>query len=153
MTVEGGGFDVNGKDASEGSQRSVFVDRLAGQELDESQPAIYDRPIGLRLLFQEPRSGAEHYLVRYPAGLRARRHRHSAAHTIVVIDGTLRADEQILPAGSYAHFPAGTPMLHEPAADQDCLFVILFDGPFDVIPCDGDDHDPDSSTAVRRSGG
>jgi quercetin dioxygenase-like cupin family protein len=125
----------------EGSHRAVLFDQLAGRDLGQSQPVIYDRPIGLRLLYQDPRSGAEHYLVRYPAGLRARRHRHSAAHTIVVIEGLLEVDGQLLAAGSYAHFPAGTPMHHEPAPDRECLFLILFDGPFDVYPVDDDNHD------------
>jgi quercetin dioxygenase-like cupin family protein len=125
---------MTGKDKLESPREAVFFDQLAGRELGESQPGIYDRPIGLRLLYQDPRSGAEHYLVRYPAGLRAQRHRHSAAHTIVVIEGALLADDQLLRAGSYAHFPAGTLMFHEPAPGQDCLFVILFDGPFDVHP-------------------
>ena len=56
--------------------------QLASLELDESQPVIYDRPIGLRLLYQDPVSGAEHYLIRYPPRLQTRRHRHTAAHTI-----------------------------------------------------------------------
>src|ERR1700722_15421120 len=124
-------------DDSAGSQ-AVLFDQLTGQRLDESQPEIYDRPIGLRLLYQDPRSGAEHYLIRYPAGMRARRHRHSAAHTIVVIEGVLLADGQLLAAGSYAHFPPQTLMHHEPAPEHDCLFVIMFDGPFDVYPV-GDD--------------
>jgi len=125
---------MTGRDELESPRNAVFFDQLAGRELGEAQPEIYDRPIGLRLLYQDPRSGAEHYLVRYPAGLRARRHRHSAAHTIVVIEGVLRADDQVLRPGSYAHFPAETPMCHEPAPGHHCLFVILFDGPFDVHP-------------------
>jgi quercetin dioxygenase-like cupin family protein len=125
---------MTGKDEPESPRKAVFFDQLAGQEPGESQPGIYDRPIGLLLLYQDPRSGAEHYLVRYPAGLRAHRHRHSAAHTIVVIEGALHADDQVLRAGSYAHSPAETPMCHEPGPGQDCLFVILFDGPFDVHP-------------------
>lgn len=124
----------------ENSDKGVFFDRLASRDLGESQQRIYDRPIGLLLLYRDPRSGAEHYLVRYPKGLRAQRHRHSAAHTIVVIEGILHADSQILPAGSYAHFPAETPMRHAPAPDQGCLFVIIFDGPFDAYPVsDGND--------------
>jgi quercetin dioxygenase-like cupin family protein len=114
--------------------RPVLVSKLSKQQLVRSQPAIYDRPIGLRLLFQDPVSGAEHYLAHYPPGLRARRHRHSAAHTIVVLEGTLEVGDVVLPAGSYAHFPASTAMRHEPSPGQDCLFVIIFDGPFDVEP-------------------
>jgi quercetin dioxygenase-like cupin family protein len=133
---------MTSKDEIEDSREAILFDQLADRDLVESQPGIYDLPIGLRLLYQDPRSGAEHYLVRYPAGLRAQRHRHSAAHTIVVIEGVLQADGQLLPAGSYAHFPAETPMCHEPGPGQACLFVILFDGPFDVYPVgDNDGHD------------
>jgi quercetin dioxygenase-like cupin family protein len=127
-------------DEIEDSGKAVFFDRLASQDLTESQPVIYDRPIELRLLYRDAGSGAEHYLVRYPSGLRAQHHHHSAAHTIVVIEGALRADGRLLSAGSYAHFPAGTSMHHEPAAGQDCLFVILFDSPFDVYPAAEDDE-------------
>ncbi|MGA8295895.1 MAG: DUF4437 domain-containing protein [Acidimicrobiales bacterium] len=112
---------------------AVFFDRLAALVLDESRPEIYDQPIGLKLLYSDPGSGAEHYLVRYPVGLQARRHRHSAAHTIVVVEGSMQANDEVLPAGSYAHFPAGAVMHHAPAQGHDCLFVIIFDGPYDVI--------------------
>jgi quercetin dioxygenase-like cupin family protein len=113
---------------------AVLVDRLASLELEQSQPEIYDRPIGLRLLYQDPSSGAEHYLIRYPAGLRAQPHRHRAAHTIIVVDGAMQLDGQILPPGSYAHHPADTVMHHAPAPGHHCLFVIIFHGPFNVTP-------------------
>ena len=107
---------------------------LASMPLEESQPVIYDRPIGLRLLHRDPGSGSEHYLVRYPEGLQARPHTHSAAHTIVVLEGELEANGEHLGPGSYCHFPAGEVMHHAPAAGRHCLFVITFDGPFDVTP-------------------
>jgi quercetin dioxygenase-like cupin family protein len=115
---------------------AVLLDRLASLELEESQPEVYDHPIGLRLLYRDSSSGAEHYLVRYPQDLRTRRHRHTAAHTIIVLDGTMEADGKLLPAGSYAHFEAGTDHHHAPANGQPCLFVIIFHGPFDVTPAD-----------------
>jgi len=103
-------------------------------DLDSSQQTVYDRPIGLRPLHQDPVTGAEHYLVRYPAGLTALRHRHTAAHTIVLLDGRLAVNGETIGPGSYCHFPAGEPMHHAPAGDEPCLFVIIFDGPFDVEP-------------------
>ena len=113
---------------------AVIVDRLRDVELDESQPVIYDRPVGLRLLYEDPVSGAEHYLVRYPAGLEARRHRHSAAHTIVVLEGQLEVNGEVVGPGAYVHFPAGHVMHHAPAGDRPCLFVTIFHGRFDVEP-------------------
>ena len=114
--------------------RAIVVDGLSTLSLDESQPVIYDRPIGLRLLHEDPASGAEHYLVRYPAGLKALRHRHTAAQTIVVLEGSLEANGEVVGPGAFCHFPAGQPMHHAPSGDQPCLFVTIFHGPFDVEP-------------------
>jgi quercetin dioxygenase-like cupin family protein len=116
---------------------AIIVDNLGSLDLDRSQPAIYDRPIGLRLLYQDPTSGAEHYLVRYPAGLMARRHRHTAAHTIVVLDGRLEANGEVIGPDAYCHFPAGQAMHHAPADGESCTFITIFHGPFDVQPLDG----------------
>ena len=113
---------------------AILLDRLASLELEQSQPAPYDRPIGLRLLYQDPTSGAEHYLIRYPAGVRGRLHRHTAAHTIVVLEGRLDANGQLIGPGAYVHFPAGEPMQHQGTGDGPCLFVLLFHGAFDVEP-------------------
>jgi quercetin dioxygenase-like cupin family protein len=110
----------------------VVVAGLADLSLNPSQPVIYDRPIASRLLYRDPVGGAEHFLIRYPEGLQALAHRHSAAHTIVVLDGALTVNGQVLGPGSYCHFPAGVPMHHAPAPGSACLFVIIFDGAFDV---------------------
>jgi len=114
---------------------AMIVDRLSSLELQEpgqAAAAIYDRAIGLRQLYSDPISGEEHYLVRYPPGTRGRLHRHTAAHTIVVLEGRLDANGQIIAPGSYAHFPAAEPMVHQATDDEACLFLLLFHGPFDV---------------------
>ena len=114
---------------------AFVVDDLRSLVLEEPgavAAAVYDRPIALRQLFTDPESGEEHYVVRYPAAVTARVHRHSAAHTIVVLEGELEANGHVIGPGSYAHFPAGEVMRHQPAGDGPCLFVILFHGPFDV---------------------
>jgi quercetin dioxygenase-like cupin family protein len=117
------------------SGKAVVVDDLRGLALADpgaSAAAVYDRPIGLRLLHQDHESGEEHYLIRYPAGVKGHVHRHTAAHTIVVLEGSLDANDEIIDPGSYAHFPAGIPMRHQSGGDEGCLFVIMFHGPFDV---------------------
>jgi quercetin dioxygenase-like cupin family protein len=114
--------------------RAIMVDGLGSVELRRSSSVIYDRDIALRLLYQDPDSGAEHYLIRYPAGLKTQLHRHTAAHTIVVLDGRLEVNGQVVGPGAYCHFPAGEAMTHAPADDDACLFVIIFDGPVDVQP-------------------
>jgi quercetin dioxygenase-like cupin family protein len=90
---------------------------------------------GLRLLYQDPDSAAAHYLIRYPAGLKTRLHRHTAAHTIVVLEGRLEVNQQVI-GPAYCHFPPGEAMKHAPAEDGPCLFVIMLHGPVDVQPLD-----------------
>jgi quercetin dioxygenase-like cupin family protein len=119
--------------------RAVIIDELASLALDDPRAVTgrdpstgYDRPFGLKLLNRDPDAGADHYLVRYPAGLRGRRHRHSAAHTIVVLEGRLEANGQVIGPHAYAHFPAGEVMRHQATDDGPCLFALLFNGRFDV---------------------
>ncbi len=82
------------------------------------------------MLHHDERTGAEHYVVRYRPGTKALPHRHTAAHTIIVLDGHLSIDGQVLGPGGYAHHPGGTTMLHEPAPAKDA---------------------PSSSSSTRRS--
>lgn len=119
--------------ASEFGDATILSD-IATLDMERARPPIYDRDVELRLLHQDPRSGAEHYLVRYPPGLKARVHRHSSAHAIIVIEGHLRVNDRVVGPASYCFFPAGHSMFHAPAKAQACLFVIIFDGPFDVEP-------------------
>ncbi|MGH2789220.1 MAG: cupin domain-containing protein [Actinomycetota bacterium] len=125
--------------------RAIIVDGPRLVELERSSSVIYDREISLRLLYQDPDSGAEHYLIRYPAGLKTRLHRHTAAHTIVVLDGRLEVNDEVVGPGAYCHFPAGEAMRHAPAGNDSCLFVIIFDGPVDAHPLGS----PDTGRAGR----
>ena len=120
-------------------RRATIVDDVGSVELRETRQDVYDVPFRLALLREDPVTGAEHYVVRYPPGLRARWHRHTAAHTIVVLEGSLDANGRTVGPGAYCHFPGGVPMHHAPAGDEGCLFLILFEGPFDVELVDGPD--------------
>jgi quercetin dioxygenase-like cupin family protein len=114
--------------------QATILDELGSLPLDEpgaAAAAVYDRPIGLRPLLEDPATGEEHYLVRYPPGVKGRVHRHTAAHTIVVLEGRLEANGRRIGPGSYAHFPGGEPMRHQ-STEEGCLFVLMFHGPFDV---------------------
>jgi quercetin dioxygenase-like cupin family protein len=116
--------------------RAVAVADLESLELRASKLDVYDAAIGVHLLYEDPGTGAEHYLVRYPAGLGARPHRHTAAHTVVLLEGRLRVNDEVIAAHGYCHFPAGETMYHGPADDGPCLFVLIFDGPYDVTVVD-----------------
>ena len=134
---------------------AVLIDDLAVLALDVPGPAaaaVYDRQIGLKLLHQDSTSGEEHYLVRYPAGLRGRVHQHSAAHTIVVLDGRLEANGRVIGPQAYAHFPAGQRMRHSAAGEGVSLFVIIFHGPFNVRVIDNPQAHPGKGDSASRSG-
>lgn len=111
---------------------AVVVDLVTSVDMTKSRPVIYDRDIELRLLYEDPVSGAEHYVVRYPVGLRVSRHRHSVAHTVVVLEGRLAVNDEVIGPAGYCHFPADQVMLHVPVGDEPCTFVTIFHGPFDV---------------------
>jgi quercetin dioxygenase-like cupin family protein len=118
---------------------ATIADRLTALDFREptgAAAAVYDRPIGLHLLYEDPASGEEHYVVRYPSGVRGRAHRHAAAHTFIVIDGQLEVNGRVIGPGSYAHFPANEVMRHQAAGDGPCHFVLIFHGPFDVTIVD-----------------
>jgi quercetin dioxygenase-like cupin family protein len=110
---------------------------LGSLATDDRDIPVYDGPIGLRLLYEDPGGGEEHYLVRYPAGLSAHWHRHTAAHTIVVLEGRMSVNGRVVGSGTYCHFAPGTPMHHEPAGDGPCVFLNLFHGPADFEVLDG----------------
>jgi quercetin dioxygenase-like cupin family protein len=129
---------------------AIIVHDLRSIEMETSQPVIYDREIGVRLLYEDPRSGAEHYLIRYPPDLKARMHRHTAAHTIVVLEGRLAVNDDVVGPGAYCHFPAGEVMFHAPADDGGCLFVTIFHGRFDVEPLEDEGPRPGSALPSSR---
>jgi hypothetical protein len=51
--------------------------RAGARRPHDAAAAVYDQPIGIRLLFGDPNSGKEHYLIRYAPGVRSRAHRHT----------------------------------------------------------------------------
>ena len=114
--------------------RAIIIENLRSLELRAARQPVYDGEFELQLLYEDADSGEEHYLARYPAGLKGRPHRHTAAHTIVVLDGRMEVNDRVVEAGSYVHFPPNELMHHAPAGDEPCLFLILFHGPFDVEP-------------------
>src|SRR3989442_4759150 len=72
---------------------ATIVDQLRSLELQEpgaAAAAVYDQPIALPLLYEEPASCEEHYLVPYPARGRGRAQPHTAAPNIVGLEGPLQ---------------------------------------------------------------
>ena len=111
---------------------AIVFDDLATVVTEPVFSDVHDGEIGVKVLYSDARTGAEHYLVWYPPGLAAHLHRHTAAHTILVLEGRLAVNGRVIGPGGYSHFPAGEAMLHGPADGASCLFVTIFDGPYDA---------------------
>ena len=76
---------------------AVIVDGLRDLELDESQPVIYDRPVGLRLGYADPVAAPEGALpcpvsTRTPAA--AERPLGTPPGEFLVLDGQLEVNER-----------------------------------------------------------
>ena len=110
----------------------MVVHDVAGLELPMRTLSAYDRPIGLWLLHEDPDSGVEIYVVEYAEGTSAAWHRHSVAHTIVVLVGRLDVNGVSIGPGDLCRYPAGTRMKHEPSAGSVCRFLMVFEGTSDV---------------------
>jgi quercetin dioxygenase-like cupin family protein len=76
-------------------------------------------------LFNDPETGMEIRLVRYPAGVVNPRHTHPCGHGMYVLEGTLVTHKGIFGPGTFVWFPEGEVMEHgaSPDGDVTVLFV------------------------------
>lgn len=83
-------------------------------------------------LFEDPETGVEIRLVRYPAGVINRRHTHPCAHGMYVLEGTLVTHAGRFPPGSFVWFPEGTVMEHGAAEDADTVVLFITNKRFEI---------------------
>jgi quercetin dioxygenase-like cupin family protein len=83
-------------------------------------------------LVEDPETGAEIRLVRYPAGVINSRHVHTCAHGMYVLEGTLVTHEASFGPGSFVWFPAGIEMEHGATAEADVTVLFITNRKFDI---------------------
>jgi quercetin dioxygenase-like cupin family protein len=91
-------------------------------------------------LFEDPDTGMEIRLVRYPAGIInpmhthpcAHVHTHPCAHGMYVLAGTLVTHLGRFGVGSFAWFPEGETMEHGASAEQDVVVLFITNKPFEI---------------------
>jgi quercetin dioxygenase-like cupin family protein len=103
-----------------------IIHNIGDIQLEKAFPPYYVKPIERKVLFQDPESGALHFVVRYPAGLNAPAHRHNCAHTMFVLDGAILINGERFGPETYAHFPAGETMIHTTLEDSECTMILIF---------------------------
>ena len=83
------------------------------------------QPVYRKTLLEDPDTGMEIRLVRYPAGVLNPRHTHPCAHGMYVLEGTLVTHEGTYGPGSFVWFPEGVVMEHGATAEQDVTVVFI----------------------------
>ncbi len=85
-----------------------------------------------KLLLQDPDTGMEIRLVRYPAGFVTTWHTHHCAHGMYVLEGTLVTHAGRFGPGGFVWFPEGMRMEHGASADSDVVVIFITNKKFDI---------------------
>jgi quercetin dioxygenase-like cupin family protein len=90
-----------------------------------------------KLLLQDPDTGMEVRLVRYPAGFMTTWHTHPCAHGMYVLEGTLVTHAGTYGPGAFVWFPEGMLMEHGATAEAEVTVVFITNKKFDIHFTDG----------------
>jgi quercetin dioxygenase-like cupin family protein len=85
-----------------------------------------------KLLLQDPDTGMEIRLVRYPAGFKTPWHTHPCGHGIYVLEGTLVTHQGRHGPGAFVWFPEGMLMEHGATADTDVVVLFITNKRFEI---------------------
>jgi quercetin dioxygenase-like cupin family protein len=83
-------------------------------------------------LMEDPETGMEVRLVRYPAGVINPLHTHPCAHGMFVLEGTLVTHLGSYGPGTFVWFPEATPMEHGASASGDATVVFITNKRFEI---------------------
>jgi len=83
-------------------------------------------------LIEDPDTGMEVRLVRYPAGVVNPLHTHPCAHGMYVLEGTLVTREGRYGPGHFVWFPEGNVMEHGAAEGQDVTVLFITNKRFEI---------------------
>jgi quercetin dioxygenase-like cupin family protein len=96
----------------------------------------YNETLGRSLyrkeLVQDPETGMEVRLVRYPAGVINIHHTHPCAHGMYVLEGTLVTHAGSYGPGTFVWFPEGLVMEHGASAAGDVTVLFITNKPFEI---------------------
>jgi len=99
---------------------------------EERYMAALGRSNFRKLLLQDPYTGMEVRLVRYPAGFMTTWHTHPCAHGMYVLEGTLVTHAGNYGPGAFVWFPEGTLMEHGATMETDVVVVFITNKKFDI---------------------
>lgn len=83
-------------------------------------------------LIEDPDTGMEVRLVRYPAGIVNPLHTHPCAHGMYVLEGTLQTHDGTFGPDSFVWFPEGCLMEHGATAEGDVTVLFITNKRFEI---------------------
>jgi len=114
------------------AQKEMVVIDTTVMPWEERYKAELGRSLFRKLLIQDPETGMEIRLVRYPAGLINPRHTHPCAHAMYVLEGTLVTHAGNYGPGSFVWFPEGLVMEHGATQESDVVVLFITNKPFEI---------------------
>ena len=102
---------------------------MIADELEHLEVVLQKKPtVGTRTpddLLNDPETGVEIRLVRYPSGVINPSHTHPCGHGMYVLEGTLVTHKGEFGPGTFVWFPEGEVMEHgaSPEGDVSVLFI------------------------------
>jgi quercetin dioxygenase-like cupin family protein len=85
-----------------------------------------------KFLMQDPDTGMEVMIVRYPAGTVTPWHRHSCGHGLYVIEGRLRSHAGVHEPGDFVWYPQGNVGEHGATAEGPVTLLLITNKPFGI---------------------
>jgi len=110
---------------------------------EERYQAVLGRSNFRKLLLQDPDTGMEIRLIRYPTGFMTTWHTHRCAHGMYVLEGTLVTHAGNYGPGGFVWFPEGMLMEHGAGAEGDVVALFITNKKFDIHFRD-EPQEPDS---------
>jgi len=89
-------------------------------------------PLYRKNLIEDPDTGMEVRLVRYPAGIVNPLHTHPCAHGMYVLEGTLVTHQGQYGPGHFVWFPEGSLMEHGATAAEDVTVLFITNKRFEI---------------------
>jgi quercetin dioxygenase-like cupin family protein len=83
-------------------------------------------------LLNDPETGAEIRLVRYPSGVINPSHTHPCGHGMYVLEGTLVTNKGRFGPGNFVWFPEGEVMEHGASSDGDVTVLFITNKSFRI---------------------
>jgi quercetin dioxygenase-like cupin family protein len=83
-------------------------------------------------LFNDPETGAEIRLVRYPSGVINPSHTHPCGHGMYVLEGTLVTHKGEFGPGTFVWFPEGEVMEHGASSEGDVTVLFITNKSFRI---------------------